>query len=93
MPRQNDESVQSKGQHRVLNFGAVRFHNGHLQSGDTFTRGCNVCQEGLAGAMEEVEEKPVAAEPAEVAESDGSDEKDDSSLAYGSWPYTGRPAD
>ena len=86
MQRPNDESVQSEGDYRVLNFGAVRIHNGHLQSGKRTTLGCRVCQKGLEGVME----TPARREkPAEVAPRDGGHEKDDPALAHGSgddWP-------
>ena len=84
MPRQNDVLVQSEGGDRMLSFGAVRVHNGHLQSGRKVVRGCDICTQGLEGAMAPdatFEEKP------EVAESDGGDEEDDPALASGGGAY------
>ena len=82
MQRSNDESVQSPGGDRVLKFGAVRVHNGHLQTGVSTTRGCSVCSQGLEGVMEAVAESEK--EP-EVVKGNGSDSEDDAPLALSSW--------
>ncbi len=78
MSRQDDESVQGPGGDRVLNFGAVRVHNGHLQSGRTVTVGCLICSEGLEGALAT---PPPPAEEPEVVKSNGGDESGDPTLA------------
>ena len=83
MPRQDDQFVQGEGDDRRLSFGAVRVHNGHLQSGRRVTAGCIICVEGLEGALAEV---TPPKRPAEVAEGDGADEEEDSALASGGWP-------
>ncbi len=83
MSRPNDESVQSESGDRVLSLGAVRVHNGHLQSGRTITKGCVVCSEGLEGFMASA---PKVKEKPEVAEGDGADSEEDAALASGSWP-------
>ena len=79
MQGQDVESVQSSGGNRVLRFGTVRVHNGHLQNGITTTPGCPVCSEGLESALAPV--APRAKDP-EVVEGDGGDEEDDPALAY-----------
>ena len=82
MPRQDVDAVQSAGGDRLLDFGSVRVHNGHLQSGVTATTGCRVCQEGLEGFMATT---PAPKEKPKVAEGDGTDAEDDSALASSRW--------
>ena len=86
MSRPDDLSVQSSSGDRLLRFGSVRVHNGHLQSGRAVTAGCDICSAGLEGFMEEA---PAAEEKPEVVEGDGGDKEGDPALAHGSWPnYT-----
>ena len=70
MPGSNDQSIQGPSDHRLLDFGAVRVHNRHLQGGRAESRGCNICSSGLEGVMPEI---PKAEVKVEVAESDGGD--------------------
>ncbi len=80
MSGQNDKPIQSTGQHRVLNFGAVRVHNRHLQSGRQTGRGCGVCEGELEGFMALSTGRDKSDE---MAPGDGANEKGDSSLAPG----------
>ncbi len=86
MPGSNDKDIQGEGGDRMLNFGAVRVHNNHLQGGRTTGRGCLVCSEGLEGALSPI---PEAEDKPEVVESDGGDEKGDTPPPSDSWPDTG----
>ncbi len=84
MSRPDDNSVQSPGRDRVLRFGAVRIHNGHLQSGRQVTNGCPVCTEGLESALAAV---AAPEREAEVDKGDGGDEEDDAALAHRGGPH------
>lgn len=74
MPGPAVEQVQNARGARVLNFGALRIHNVHLQSGRTDSRGCRVCSEGLASVLAKVEDGGSREPP--VAESGGTDEEE-----------------
>jgi len=86
MPRQDDGVVQSEGGDRVLNLGAVRLHNNHIQSGQSTDHGCAVCGEGLEGAMASAGPRDTRDE---VAEGDGADEEEDPALSFGDGAYQG----
>lgn len=82
MQRPDDGLVQSPGGDRVLRFGAVRLHNGHIQSGRAHLHGCAICSSQLEGALETV--APV--QKPKVAESDGGDKEGDTPLAHSDGP-------
>ena len=84
MQGSNDRTVQNPDLGRVLNLGAMRVHNNHLQSGIQTIIGCAVCVKGLEGAMAAVEAKPVD-ESVGVDEGDGGDEEGDSSPSSSFW--------
>ncbi len=82
MSRSDDVTVQGESGDRVLNLGAVRVHNRHLRSGISSSAACQVCSNGLEGAMETVRPRDKADE---VAPSDGADEKEDPALPLSDW--------
>ncbi len=85
MQGKNESTVQSESVDWRLSFGAVRFHNHHLQIRRKVSPVCPICQQGLDGAMERVEvvEKPDKKD--EVAKSDGADDKPDATSSYSDW--------
>lgn len=83
MPEQNAKPVQGSGGEWVLNFGQVRVHNSHLQSGSAHRVGCGLCEKGLAGIMEVAEGERSRASEAEVVEGDGADKAKDSASSPG----------
>ncbi len=76
--------VPSQGELRVLDFGAVRLHQRHIQGGRRTVSECRLCEEGLAGISQVVERKPAPVE-AKVAEDHGGDEEEDASPPLDSW--------
>ncbi len=80
MSRQDDKPIQGESEHRVLNFGAVRVHNRHIQGGRQTGRACGVCERELEGFMAL---SPVGDKTDEVASGDGVDKEGDPALAPG----------
>ncbi len=74
MPRSNDVVIQGESSDRMLNFGAVRIHNRHLQEKLPSSISCPVCGEGLEGVMAPLGPRNA---PAEVVEGNGTDEEED----------------
>ncbi len=85
MPGQESAEVQITGSYRVLQYGEIRIHNGHLQSGRRKIRNCGVCSKGLEGALATVVvDKPRVEEPS-VAKGDGADKERDAALPSDPW--------
>ncbi len=78
MSGSSDELIQAQSDDRVLDFGAVRFHNAHLQAGQRKKIGCRICGEGLESAMAVIEKAAVDPQVA-VAEGDGANEEENAS--------------
>jgi len=72
------EQVQSFGGVWLLQYGAIVFHNDHIQSGRRKAARCGVCSKGLEGAMATVKEDSAGPIEEPVAESDGVDKEGDS---------------
>ncbi len=83
MQRSEHNEIQENRVSGVLEPGPVFVHNRHLQSGNRKSAACGICEEGLAGAVEAVEERRP--EAPKVAESDGADEEEDPASPPGSW--------
>lgn len=73
VPRSVDGALQGEGGDRMLNFGAIRTHNLHLQNGQRVRAGCGGCGEDLEGVLEDVEESGKRTDP--VVQGGGIDEE------------------
>ncbi len=71
MQRQVDEVVQNEGGDGYFNFRKFRLHNNHLQSGKPTSPTCSMCVDGLASAVESLEEMGTHDGYVELDQGDG----------------------
>lgn len=83
MPRPHTEQVQKAGVIRRLNVGALFVHDNHISGGFRKAKGCPVCGQGLAGAIEVTQEVRAAGREDAVAPGDGADQKGDTPSSSG----------
>lgn len=72
-----DKPVSRASGDRVLDFGAVRIHNNHIQSGQTTRTACAVCGQGMEAVFSTPQEVPARDTPDEVVPGDGDDKTGD----------------
>ncbi len=75
MQGSNEKQVQTSGVIRRLVLGPLFVHNNHISGGFRTAKGCGVCAEGLAAAIETTEETPAGDRRDGVVASDGADQK------------------
>lgn len=85
MQKQTGRTVQGAGLDRRLSFSAVRVHNDHLQSGRRTGSACPICENGLGGALETIEETRAPDSSDEVATDSGTDEEEDAPPSPRTW--------
>ncbi len=88
MPGEKQSEVQSYSEERSIDYGAVRIHDDHLQSGLRKVKRCRLCSEGLGGFYAPPREAQSVDEKPGVVKSGGADEKEDAALAPVDWPYS-----
>ncbi len=90
MQKPDVELVPAESGERRLNFGAVRLHNSHLQSGLKNKQGCGLCSQGLEGITSPVMEAKRPDPKPEVDQGDGGDAERDPAPSpdggAGNWP-------
>lgn len=83
MQRQTDEFVPDESGDRVLNFGQVRVHNRHIQSGKLTSPTCAMCVDGLESAIAPIETFRAPSGTVELASGDGANKDGDPSPSSG----------
>jgi len=85
MSGQSKVAIPVEGVSRVLDYGAVRVHDSHIQGGQRTSLSCRLCGEGLAGLVAPVEAERAGDSGDAVAEGDGADKKGDAASPSGDW--------
>jgi len=68
------EPISDAGGDRYLDFRAVLLHNNHLQSGKRTAQNCGLCTEGLASAINTLEEITATDQQVEMVSGDGANQ-------------------